>query len=290
MSPEQFMDAQDADVRSDIWALGATLFELLTGTPPFTGASLPAVYRAVMQRPVPTLRSLVPELPEALDHVVATCLTREREQRYADVAELALALRPWAGPAGEARAEHIRRILSRPPEPTTEVSAALDSEKTVVAPGAVSRTIAASRAWSVALVRRPRFMAGGAIAIGLTAVAVISSTMLQGSLSEHPQQTRAQPMDQLTDTLQTSPSSAVDTHTAVLGAVAATHADAGVKPPAVPSAGQTSQTGTNAAHTTTAAPQEPQAPPPPASKRIWKAPAKPAAPRRPDPSVYDQYP
>jgi eukaryotic-like serine/threonine-protein kinase len=111
MAPEQFVDAQQADVRSDIWAVGATLFELVTGAPPFSGTSLPQVYRAVMHRSIPTIRSLQPALPEWLEGVVATCLTRERELRYADAAELASALHPWVGPASQARIERIRRIV-----------------------------------------------------------------------------------------------------------------------------------------------------------------------------------
>lgn len=287
MSPEQFMDAQDADVRSDVWALGATLFELLTGTPPFTGGSLPAVYRAVMQRPVPTLRSLIPDLPEGLEEVVATCLTREPEQRYEDVAALAAALKPWAGAGAAARAEHIRRILSRPPEPAVEVSASLDTQKTVAAPGAVSRTVAASRAWSVALIRKPRVVAGSAIVLGLTVVAVISATMLQGSSSEHPLQPQAQVNPQ-PDIAETEPSSAVDTHTAVVDGRAALRVDAGLQPSAAPAAAPPDQPGTDAA------PASPEAPPTPAYNRAPKASSKATprgAPRRPDPSaIYDQYP
>lgn len=286
MSPEQFMDAQDADVRSDVWALGATLFELLTGQPPFTGGSLPAVYRAVMQRPVPTLRSVIPELPEGLEKVVATCLTREPDARYADVAELAKALQPWAGPGGEARAEHIRRILSRPPEPVSDVSGSLDTQKTVAAPGAVSRTIAASRAWSVALIRRPRFVAGSAIVLALTVLAVISSTLLQGSLSEHPLQTRAQ-VNQRPDTLETHPSSAVDAHPAVVERQARLHVDAGMEQAPTPVTTAPGRAGTDAA------PASPEAPTTPAYKRAPNASARSTArgaPRRPDPSVYDQYP
>jgi serine/threonine-protein kinase len=306
MSPEQFMDAQAADVRSDIWALGATLFELLTGTPPFTGASLPAVYRAVMQRPVPTLRSLVPELPEALDNVIATCLTREPELRYADVAELALALRPWAGAAGEARAEHIRRILSRPPDPTSEMSGGLDTQKTVAAPGPVSLMLKASRARSIALMRRPRVLAASALVLGLTVVAVISSTMLQNKLSEHPLETRAR-MNPQPDTLEIHPSSALDTSTVRSSAPAADKLDAGLQPAAAAFQAPFGQAGTEAAQgvVQTVVQKAGQAaaahdahdahaaPPTPALKRPAKASPKPkpnAAPRRPDPSIYDQYP
>ena len=282
MSPEQFLDAQAADVRSDIWALGATLFELLTGTPPFSGGSLPAVYRAVMQRPVPTLSSLFPELPDALDQVVATCLTRERELRYGDVAELAAALQPWAGPGGEARAEHIRRILSRPPEPPPLLSAGLDTQKTVAAPDGVSLTLGASRA----RLRRPRTLAVGAFMLGLSTLAVISSTMLQNKLSEHPLETRAH-MEPPTNKLETRPSSALDTAPTFTDVPAATTLDAGVPPAAATPHTQIDRAGMEAAQ------PAPEVLPAPAPKRAPKASPKPktsGAPRRPDPSIYDQYP
>jgi hypothetical protein len=280
MSPEQFLDAQAADERSDIWAIGATLFELLTGTPPFSGGSLPAVYRAVMQRPIPSLCSLLPELPAALDEVVATCLTRERELRYGDVAELAVALQPWAGPDGEQRAAHIRRILSASAEAEGEVSDGVDAasdQPTVVAPGLMSRTLAASRDRSVAFARkRPHFVAGGAIGIGLTALAVIWSTLLQGQVSEQ----RAD-VKEPADTAETAASSALDTTQAL---AVAPH-DAGVV--AQPSAAPLPDTGTKAAE------QPAEAKPTPAHKRAPKA-SRPANPggdaRRLDPSIYDKYP
>lgn len=112
MSPEQFVDAQDVDARADIWAIGATLFELVTGAPPFTGSNLPQVYTAVMHQPIPSMRTLVADVPEALDLVVSKCLTRDRTGRYANVAELAEALAPFGrGTAARERVDRIRRVV-----------------------------------------------------------------------------------------------------------------------------------------------------------------------------------
>jgi serine/threonine protein kinase len=111
MSPEQFVDAQDVDARTDIWGIGATLFELLTGAPPFTGASLPQIYTAVMHQPIPRARSILRELPEGLDDVIAKCLTRERSQRFENVAELAEALEPYASDSHRENVARIRRIV-----------------------------------------------------------------------------------------------------------------------------------------------------------------------------------
>ncbi len=112
MAPEQFVDAQNVDARADVWGIGATLFELLAGAPPFSGASLPQVYTAVMHQPIPQLRERMPEIPEALERVVSRCLTRDREARYADVAELAAALEPFAPASARAHVDRIERVLS----------------------------------------------------------------------------------------------------------------------------------------------------------------------------------
>ena len=151
MSPEQFVDAQDADARTDIWGVGATLFELLTGTPPFTGASLPQIYTAVMHQPIPKLRSLVRELPEGLENVIATCLTRERAKRYANVAELAEALEPYAADSSREHVARIRRIVDGVrdsidhldvPEDEVLTNFGAPSDVPSVKPGVISSTFA----------------------------------------------------------------------------------------------------------------------------------------------------
>jgi serine/threonine-protein kinase len=152
MSPEQFADAQNVDARADIWGMGATLFELLTGVPPFSGTNLAQLYTAVMHRPIPSVRASVPELPEGLAEVVATCLTRERELRYADVAELASALEPYGGDAARDHVERIQRVVSgarqstvdaepiAPPLGPTDTLGAADAR-----PGSISSTFARRR-------------------------------------------------------------------------------------------------------------------------------------------------
>src|SRR4051794_36951583 len=95
MAPEQFVDAQNVDGRADIWGIGATLFELLTGRPPITGTNLPQVYAAVMHQPIPMITESDSHVSGDLGAVVAKCLTRERDGRYANVAELAEALESY---------------------------------------------------------------------------------------------------------------------------------------------------------------------------------------------------
>jgi eukaryotic-like serine/threonine-protein kinase len=112
MSPEQ-MRADPVDERSDIWGLGAILFEMLTGRPPFIGDTLPEVYSAVLNHAPPLVDSLRPGVPSGLDDVVQRCLEKNPGQRFCDVADLAEALSPYAGPAVWL-VERVTRILTNP--------------------------------------------------------------------------------------------------------------------------------------------------------------------------------
>jgi serine/threonine-protein kinase len=89
MSPEQTRDADSVTVRSDIYSLGATLYEALTGTRPFTatsGVELRAMIRD--QEPVPPRRHR-PDIHPELERICLRCLRKAPEERYASAHELA---------------------------------------------------------------------------------------------------------------------------------------------------------------------------------------------------------
>lgn len=113
MPPEQ-MRAEPVDERSDIWSLGAILFEMLTGRPPFLGETLPEVYAAVLGKPAPAIETLRPSIPAGLDDVVQRCLDKDPAQRFCDVADLAEALAPFGGVGSLQSVEKITRILTNP--------------------------------------------------------------------------------------------------------------------------------------------------------------------------------
>ncbi len=96
MPPEQAEGRLDeVSPRSDVYSLGAILYEMLTGRPPFTGESVMQVLRAVLHDdPVPPSR-ISPDVSRDLETICLTCLTKVPERRYASAAALADDLRAW---------------------------------------------------------------------------------------------------------------------------------------------------------------------------------------------------
>ncbi|MGK4008658.1 serine/threonine-protein kinase [Sorangium sp. So ce1036] len=112
MPPEQMRGQRDVDARADIWALGSLLYVLLTGRYPMHARSVQTVSLVLGGRYVPPLPSKVRRgLTPEIDPVIMKCLERDRDQRFADVAELVQALRPFAPPAAHRLVERIQRVL-----------------------------------------------------------------------------------------------------------------------------------------------------------------------------------
>ncbi len=111
MSPEQIRSSKAVDARSDVWSLGAILYELLTGSAPFRGNTVTHITAQVLESDPAPPSSVVPGLPRAFDDIVRRALAKRPEDRFVDVAALAHALAPHAGPEGPAAAERCAIVL-----------------------------------------------------------------------------------------------------------------------------------------------------------------------------------
>jgi eukaryotic-like serine/threonine-protein kinase len=120
IAPEQLVSSRDVTRHADVWALGVTLFELLTNATVFVGDDVPTLFRAVLRDdPIPLL-SLRPDCAPALGSIVGRCLEKDPEARFGSIAELVLALEPFASPFGRVVAGRIQALSSRRGMPVSQ--------------------------------------------------------------------------------------------------------------------------------------------------------------------------
>ncbi|HKD12139.1 MAG TPA: serine/threonine-protein kinase, partial [Thermoanaerobaculia bacterium] len=100
MAPEQ-LEGKDADSRSDIFAFGAVLFEMATGQKAFSGKSQASLIAAILEHDPPSISSLQPMVPPALDRVVRTCLAKDPDDRWQTAHDLEGELK-WIAQMGSA--------------------------------------------------------------------------------------------------------------------------------------------------------------------------------------------
>ena len=115
MSPEQMMSAKDVDARTDVWALGVILFELVSGEPVWVADTVQGLCALIASSPTPKLRTKAPRAPALLEEIVERCLAKTRETRMQSVADLALALEPIAPPSAKTSIERILRVAGKAP-------------------------------------------------------------------------------------------------------------------------------------------------------------------------------
>jgi serine/threonine-protein kinase len=138
MAPEQIGDDSVLDERTDVYALGLILYEMLAGTLPYETTGLRNIVLEILKGQLRPLKDRAPDIPAGLSDVVMRALSADPTGRHASVAELAHALEPWAGNAKfvPPRDVHTRRPTAesmRPP-PQAEETLTEGSVETVVSP------------------------------------------------------------------------------------------------------------------------------------------------------------
>lgn len=138
MSPEQWGGAKGVDERGDIWALGAILQYLLSGSAPFEGDSLPTLFVKIASEPPASLATAQLNVPQGLQEVVLQCLQKSPADRPQDVSRLAALLVPFGSDQAGELARQASALLRAGPRASTQDGNARDRlAKTIAHQGAV---------------------------------------------------------------------------------------------------------------------------------------------------------
>jgi eukaryotic-like serine/threonine-protein kinase len=198
VSPEQIENAQNADVRSDIYSLGCTLFLLLSARKPFVGTSLTEKVSGRLLGEVPNILEACPNVPPALDSVMRRMMAHKPDDRFQTPTELAQALAPFcratavpvapeALPTAPVPQARLVTALQHQGLVPTAVSPTQSPHKQILLPGPNSATaIPASVSKTMVIV-----LVGGALVLLLLGVLIAALRADPGTRSQRSDQSRS---------------------------------------------------------------------------------------------------
>jgi serine/threonine-protein kinase len=191
MSPEQIKSSKDVDARTDIWALGVILYQLVTGRVPFDAGTMVELCVRVLNHEPEPLRSVRPDVPPAFEAIVARCLRKDRADRYANIAELVADLAPFVPRAGIETLERVSRLLKVVPR-ITDPAIVAQASPASTNPHGLATTLGGAAGVSVTNTPAPRRR--WALAAIATGVVVLGVIVFVATRSTDPQQPAVAPL------------------------------------------------------------------------------------------------
>lgn len=153
MSPEQIRAAPHLDSRTDIWSMGAVLYELVSGNTAFSAESMTEICAKILEAPAPRFAPPSPPDLAAVQAIVDKCLEKDPQRRFQSVADLALALLPLASERARAYADRSSNLLAatRPSGPPGTSQELVVSSSRNATPDAAEPRAQRRRSWLPAI-------------------------------------------------------------------------------------------------------------------------------------------